>query len=203
MLFSLSKLKFVAAFQKLRGANVLLLFGFYYTGMPIMASAGKISRKVQKFKNPYVFYVAEEETPKEVLSKPEEVEGAPAMFKGKKSKSVSYSNNGCTPDPTEVYGKCGLTHGRTALSSSGIFSFFENNQNNSNQDSSSTEVPHTGLDITLVLRSMKMEVPKFDGSDPNGWAFRIEEFFDFHGTEDSLRLRIVSFHLKGRASAWY
>ncbi|KAL8091541.1 hypothetical protein AgCh_033970 [Apium graveolens] len=77
------------------------------------------------------------------------------------------------------------------------------NQNNSNQDSSSTEVPHTGLDITPVLRSMKMEVPKFDGSDPNGWAFRIEEFFDFHGTEDSLRLRIVSFHLEGRASAWY
>ncbi|KAH9646382.1 hypothetical protein KPL70_024860 [Citrus sinensis] len=27
--------------------------------------------------------------------------------------------------------------------------------------------------------------------------------FDFHGTSEALRLRIVSFHLEGRASAWY
>ena len=50
---------------------------------------------------------------------------------------------------------------------------------------------------------MKMEIPKFDGSDPNGWVFRIEEFFNFHETPENLRLRIVSFHLEGRASAWY
>ena len=33
------------------------------------------------------------------------------------------------------------------------------------------------IDLSSVLRSMKMEIPKFDGSDPNGWVFRIEEFF--------------------------
>ncbi|KAH9666824.1 hypothetical protein KPL70_020805 [Citrus sinensis] len=43
---------------------------------------------------------------------------------------------------------------------------------------------------------MKMDVPKFDGSDPNGWIFRIEEFFDFHDTPEILRLRIVSFHME-------
>ncbi|KAH9666823.1 hypothetical protein KPL70_020805 [Citrus sinensis] len=48
-----------------------------------------------------------------------------------------------------------------------------------------------------------MDVPKFDGSDPNGWIFRIEEFFDFHDTPEILRLRIVSFHMEGRAAAWY
>lgn len=58
-------------------------------------------------------------------------------------------------------------------------------------------------DASPVFRSMKLEVPKFDGTDPNGWAFRIEEFFDFHGTPEPIRLRIVSFHLEGKASAWY
>ena len=58
-------------------------------------------------------------------------------------------------------------------------------------------------DISPLLRSMKMDVPKFDGTDPNGWDFRINEFFDFHGTPDQLRLRIVSFHMEGKAAAWY
>ena len=58
-------------------------------------------------------------------------------------------------------------------------------------------------DSNPLLRTMKLEVPKFDGTDPNGWAFRINEYFDFHGTSEALRLRIVSFHLEGRASAWY
>ncbi|KAL9428844.1 hypothetical protein AB3S75_030772 [Citrus x aurantiifolia] len=55
--------------------------------------------------------------------------------------------------------------------------------------SSSTEANTSGVEISPVLHSMKMEVPKFDGSDPNGWVFRIEEFFDFH--------------MEGRAAAWY
>ena len=57
--------------------------------------------------------------------------------------------------------------------------------------------------MSPVLRSIKMEVPKFDGSNPNGWVFRIKEFFEFHGTLETLRLRIVSFHIEGRATAWY
>ncbi|KAL9448567.1 hypothetical protein AB3S75_015948 [Citrus x aurantiifolia] len=72
-----------------------------------------------------------------------------------------------------------------------------------NPISHSPEVNSGGTEISPVLRSMKMEVPKFDGSDPNGWVFRIEEFFDFHGTSEPLHLRIVSFHMEGRAAAWY
>lgn len=33
--FSLSKLEFVVAFQRLRGANVMLPFAFHCTGMPM------------------------------------------------------------------------------------------------------------------------------------------------------------------------
>ncbi|KAL9415262.1 hypothetical protein AB3S75_043529 [Citrus x aurantiifolia] len=34
-------------------------------------------------------------------------------------------------------------------------------------------------DISPLLHSMKMDVPKFDGTDPTGWDFQINEFFDF------------------------
>ncbi|XP_024955869.1 uncharacterized protein LOC112498643 [Citrus sinensis] len=64
-------------------------------------------------------------------------------------------------------------------------------------------ISHSPEVIAPVLRSMKMEVPKFDGSDPNGWVFQIEEFFDFHGTSEPLRSWIVSFHMEGRTAAWY
>lgn len=66
--------------------------------------------------------------------------------------------------------------------------------------------PHHSMgesDLHSLVRSMKMDVPKFDGSDPSGWIFRIEEFFAFHNAPDDLRLSIVSFHLEGRASAWF
>ncbi|KAH9745870.1 E3 ubiquitin-protein ligase CCNB1IP1-like [Citrus sinensis] len=69
-----------------------------------------------------------------------------------------------------------------------------------NPISHSLEVHSSGTEISLVLHSMKMEVLKFDGSDPNRWVFRIEEFFDFHATLESLRLWIVSFHMEGRAN---
>ncbi|KAA8545448.1 hypothetical protein F0562_020232 [Nyssa sinensis] len=50
--FSLSKLEFAAAYHRLRGANVLLPFGFHGTGMPIKASADKLAREIQQFGNP-------------------------------------------------------------------------------------------------------------------------------------------------------
>ncbi|KAH9738515.1 hypothetical protein KPL71_018818 [Citrus sinensis] len=63
----------------------------------------------------------------------------------------------------------------------------------SNPSSSKYDGVLTGSEVSPVLRSMKMDVPKFDGSDPTGWIFRIEEFFDFHATPEILRLRISAF----------
>ena len=67
--------------------------------------------------------------------------------------------------------------------------------------SASIECLSGGSDVSPMLRSMKIEVPKFDGSDPNGWIFRVQEFFDFHSTSDPLR--IVVFHMEGKAAAWF
>ena len=58
-------------------------------------------------------------------------------------------------------------------------------------------------DFNPLLRTMKLKVPKFDGTDLDGWAFRINEYFDFHGTSEALRLCIVFCHLECCASTWY
>jgi len=38
---------------------------------------------------------------------------------------------------------------------------------------------------------MKLEVPRFDGTDPLGWIFKINRFFEYHGTSDHDRLTIA------------
>ncbi|KAK9069057.1 hypothetical protein SSX86_013173 [Deinandra increscens subsp. villosa] len=84
--FSLSKLEFAAAYHRLRGANVLLPFGFHCTGMPIKASADKLRREIEKFGNPPVFPSGEGIT--EPKPKPDEGNNL-EIFKGKKSKAAS------------------------------------------------------------------------------------------------------------------
>ncbi|KAG5391708.1 hypothetical protein IGI04_021671 [Brassica rapa subsp. trilocularis] len=85
--FSLSKVDFASAYHRLRGANVLLPFGFHCTGMPIKASADKLSREIQQFGNPPVFIA--EDSNKQAREVEEEESDTPALpwqFKGKKSK---------------------------------------------------------------------------------------------------------------------
>ena len=50
---------------------------------------------------------------------------------------------------------------------------------------------------------MKLEVPRFDGTDPLGWIFKINQFFKYHGTTDHDRLTITTFYMEGRALAWF
>lgn len=50
---------------------------------------------------------------------------------------------------------------------------------------------------------MKLEVPRFDGTDALGWIFKISQFFDFHGTPDHERLTIASFYMDGAALSWF
>ena len=42
-------------------------------------------------------------------------------------------------------------------------------------------------------RSMKIEVPRFDGTDVSGWIFKIEQFFQFYNTPDDQQILISSF----------
>ncbi|MCI42167.1 retrotransposon-derived protein PEG10-like, partial [Trifolium medium] len=51
--------------------------------------------------------------------------------------------------------------------------------------------------------SIKLDIPRFDGSDPMGWIFKINQFFDYHLTPDEQRLRIASFYMDGEALPWF
>ena len=50
---------------------------------------------------------------------------------------------------------------------------------------------------------MKLDVPRFDGSDPTGWTFKITQFFEYHSTPDQECLTIASFYIEGPALAWF
>lgn len=50
---------------------------------------------------------------------------------------------------------------------------------------------------------MKLEVSRFDGQDPLGWIFKIQQFFDYQGISDAERLTVASFYMEGPALCWY
>jgi len=50
---------------------------------------------------------------------------------------------------------------------------------------------------------MKLDVPRFDGSDAIGWIFKITQFFEYHTTPDHERLMITLFYMEGQALAWF
>ncbi|XP_028237026.1 uncharacterized protein LOC114416364 [Glycine soja] len=53
------------------------------------------------------------------------------------------------------------------------------------------------------IHRLKLDVPRFDGSDPLGWIYKITQFFEYHGTPDSDKLTIASFYMEGRTLAWF
>nr|GEX36989.1 probable pre-mRNA-splicing factor ATP-dependent RNA helicase DEAH5 [Tanacetum cinerariifolium] len=54
-----------------------------------------------------------------------------------------------------------------------------------------------------IPRCMRLDVPKFRGSDPESWIFSINEYFTLHATPNEQRLRIIGFNLEGDASEWF
>ncbi|GJV78580.1 hypothetical protein Tco_1514450 [Tanacetum coccineum] len=46
----------------------------------------------------------------------------------------------------------------------------------------------------LIPRSMRLDVPKFTGADPDAWLFAIQEYFTLLNTPADQRLRIVGFN---------
>ena len=57
--------------------------------------------------------------------------------------------------------------------------------------------------IPAHTHRMKLDVPRFDGTDPMGWIFKITQFFEYHGTPDTDRITIAAFYMEGRALAWF
>ena len=72
----------------------------------------------------------------------------------------------------------------------------------STSPSSSSTIPTPNTHIVNPPR-MKLDVPRFDGSNPSGWVFKITQFFEYHATRESERLTIASFYMEGPSLAWF
>ena len=58
----------------------------------------------------------------------------------------------------------------------------EQTSTNTHSPSSSSANPSPAN--TNNPQKMKLDVPRFDGSDPSGWIFKIQQFFAYHSTPD-------------------
>ncbi|KAK2367199.1 hypothetical protein QL285_080510 [Trifolium repens] len=56
---------------------------------------------------------------------------------------------------------------------------------------------------SFQVRNVKLEFPRFDGTEVHDWIFRAEQFFDYYGTPDPDRLTIASVHLDKDVVPWY
>lgn len=46
------------------------------------------------------------------------------------------------------------------------------------------------------VRNIKLDFPRFDGSEVMNWIFRVEQFFDYYATPDNHCLTIVTMHME-------
>ncbi|GJY88752.1 major facilitator superfamily domain protein [Tanacetum coccineum] len=51
--------------------------------------------------------------------------------------------------------------------------------------------------------SMRLDVPKFSGTNPDRWIFSITEYFTLLSTPVDQRLRVVGFNLEGDVAEWF
>jgi hypothetical protein len=53
------------------------------------------------------------------------------------------------------------------------------------------------------VRNVKLDFPRFDGTDVLQWIFKAEQFFNYYATPDDQRLTIASIHLDKGVVPWY
>ncbi|KAF5447343.1 hypothetical protein F2P56_032901 [Juglans regia] len=60
-----------------------------------------------------------------------------------------------------------------------------------------------GDDRSAVWRGLRLEFPRFNGTDPNGCVFKATQYFDYHQTPFHQKLLVASYHMEGEALIWY
>jgi hypothetical protein len=55
----------------------------------------------------------------------------------------------------------------------------------------------------IITRSVRINFPKFDGSDPVGWIYKANKFFYFHRNPYNEMLMLAYIHMEGKAIVWY
>jgi hypothetical protein len=57
--------------------------------------------------------------------------------------------------------------------------------------------------LAIITRSVKVDFPKFGGSNPSGWIYKANKFFYFHKAPYNQRLILAFIHMEGHALVWY
>ncbi|XP_061338025.1 uncharacterized protein LOC133284906 [Gastrolobium bilobum] len=74
----------------------------------------------------------------------------------------------------------------------------------SGTDSAGTSHPRVGVDDPrFLLKSIRMELPAFNGTDPNSWIFRTELFFGLQQVPAALQVRLAGMRMEGLAGPWF
>ena len=50
---------------------------------------------------------------------------------------------------------------------------------------------------------MKLEIPRFDGSDPMGWIFKATQFFEYQNLPDQEKIIVARFYMESPALSWF
>ncbi|XP_071709300.1 uncharacterized protein [Rutidosis leptorrhynchoides] len=59
------------------------------------------------------------------------------------------------------------------------------------------------MDQWYQPKKLTMDFPRFGGSDPAEWLYKVKKFFQFHNISEDKKLMLVSMHLDGLASNWF
>jgi len=52
-------------------------------------------------------------------------------------------------------------------------------------------------------RLSRINFPKFEGEDVQGWLYKCEQFFELDAIAENWRVKVASIHLSGRALVWH
>jgi len=56
---------------------------------------------------------------------------------------------------------------------------------------------------TNFSRLSRIDFPKFEGEDVQGWLYKCEQFFELGAIAGIRRVKVASIHLSGRAFVWH
>ncbi|KAF9616826.1 hypothetical protein IFM89_032676 [Coptis chinensis] len=52
-------------------------------------------------------------------------------------------------------------------------------------------------------RPLRLDFPRFEGEEPEGWLFQVERFFSLNPMPPAQQVTMASIHLRGGAVPWY
>jgi hypothetical protein len=76
----------------------------------------------------------------------------------------------------------------------------------SNSRNKGSKITRTGSRTSgsTVPKIAKLDFPRHGGNeDPTSWILRVEQFFEFHGTNEGEKLPLAAYHLEGDAQLWH